>query len=239
MNTRTSINLLRQTGIVLIALPEPVTTGLGIACVAAAQYLSSVQRKAQRELVYRKKHNRFPEDFIYPNEVDNNSYTTKKVNFYSYDRSRRHRIPAGYQYSYKAIEEQVATYIKPETSRPEQNHITPDMERLARAKAEEVLRTRESSSQHTGQKMIPRKVNLEALSKQYQDLNKGNNKTDTDIVPCKVNMRLLQQHRDSEKRQNENAKVKAPKLEIRSRDIDAETLINRYRKSPFSGALSA
>jgi hypothetical protein len=113
------------------------------------------------------------------------------------------------------------------------------MERLARAKAEEVLRTRESSSQHTGQKMIPRKVNLEALSKQYQDLNKGNNKTDTDIVPCKVNMRLLQQHRDSEKRQNENAKIKAPKLEIRSRDIDAETLITRYRKSPFSGALSA
>ncbi len=30
MNNRTSINLLRQAGVVLIALPEPVTTGLDL-----------------------------------------------------------------------------------------------------------------------------------------------------------------------------------------------------------------
>ncbi len=235
MNNRTSINLLRQAGVVLIALPEPVTTGLGFACVAAAQYMANAQKKAQRELMRKKKHNRFPEDFIYPHEVDNNCYTTKKLNFYSYDKGKRYGIPSCYQYNHQTMVRQAAAYVKPEKSQPSVK-IQPDLERLARIRAEEMLKSRESPNSHTEQKVTPRKVNMDALFKRYRNLNQPSS---TDVVPCKVNMSLLQQHRDSEKRQIEYANVKAPKIELRSRNIDAETLIKRYRKLSFSWAAPA
>jgi hypothetical protein len=235
MNNRTSINLLRQAGVVLIAFPEPVTTGLGFACVAAAQYMANAQKRAQRELIRKKKHNRFPEDFIYPHEVDNNSYTTKKLNFYSYDKGKRYGIPSCYQYNHQTMAKKAASYVKPEKSQPTVK-IQPDLQRLARIRAEEMLKSRENPNSHTEQKVTLHKINLDALFKRYQNLNQPSS---ADVVPCKVNMTLLQQDRDSEKRQIENASVRAPKIQLRPRNIDAETLIKRYRKLPFSSAAPA
>jgi hypothetical protein len=240
MNKRNSINLLRQTGIILIALPEPFTTPLGVACVAAAQYMSKSLEKARLKLLRRERPEKLPGDFIYNAEINKNCCNINKLNYYSYDRGRRHKIAARFQYNRTAMESQGAFYTKPEMGQPVQNNdIKPDSERIARIKAQTATTLKNRLNNRIEPEAIPHKVNIEALSRRYQHLNTISSEDNTKIIKCNANMQLLQQHRDCENRQNENAKIKAPILELRFHDIDAETLVKRYRKEPFGGASPA
>ncbi len=236
MNTRTSINLLRQTGIVMLALPEPVTTVLGVGLLATAQYMSNSLEKARLKLLRRKKTGKLPEDFIYSAEINKNCCNIDKLNYYSYDRGRRHRISARFQYNRTAMESQGTFYTKPEVIHPVQDKgIKPDSERITRIKAQTATALKERLNNRIAPETVPHKVNIEALSKKYRHLKTETGEDNIEVIKCNVNMKLLQQHRDLEKRQNESAKTKTPKLELRFSDIDAETLVKRYRKEPLKG----
>jgi len=240
MNTRTSINLLRQTGIVMLALPEPVTTVVGVGFLAAAQYMSNSLEKARLKLLRRNKAGKLPEDFIYSAEINKNCCNINKLNYYSYDRGRRHRIAVRFQYNRTAMESQGPFYNRQETNQPVQiNNDKPESERITRIKVQTVTVLKERLNNRIEPETVPHKVNIEALSRRYQHLNTENNEHNAKIIKCNVNMKLLQQQRDLEKRQNESAKSQVPKLELRLRDIDAETLVKRYRKEPLKGVSPA
>jgi hypothetical protein len=224
----------------MLALPEPVTTVVGVGFLAAAQYMSNSLEKARLKLLRRNKAGKLPEDFIYSAEINKNCCNIDKLNYYSYDRGRRHRIAARFQYNRTAMESQGPFYTRQEMNQPVQKKdIEPDSARITRIKAQTTTALKERLSNRIEPETVPHKVNIEALSRRYQHLKTETSEDNTEIIKCNVNMKLLQQHRDIEKRQNEDVKTKAPKLELRFHDIDAETLVKRYRKENFGGALPA
>jgi hypothetical protein len=132
------------------------------------------------------------------------------------------------------MESQGPFYTKQEINQPAQKKDSkPDSERIPRIKAQTITATKKDLNNRTTPVTIPHKVDIEALSRRYRHLNKGNSEDSAEIIKCNVNMKLLQKYRDNEKRQNESEKIKTPKLELRFRDIDEETLVKRYRKEPL------
>jgi hypothetical protein len=235
MNKNTTAKVLKRMGIVLVAMPEPFTTPVGLACIVTAQCLSNSIKKARLAMIQKKKHNNFPEDFVYPNEVNrNNCYTRNRIDFYSYDRSKRYHIPVHYKYNYSAKAEPRPVPVIPEKIQTVEKYLVPDMKKLALMKADEFVRARTSEAADTrvSSKMIPHRVDLNALSRRYQNIQASETKADAEeAVPCPVNMQLLKQQRALEKIEK-NKVEQAPKTEIRSRNIDVETLVKRYNKAP-------
>lgn len=228
MNNKIGVNLLRQTGIILIALPEPVTTVLGIACIAAAQYISSSQKKIRSTFNGRKSLNRFPEGFFFPGEFDNSSRRSKQLNYYSYDRCRRHRVAARNQYRRRVEYANTLLYVKPEGIQNIYcNNIKSNLERSARIKAQEIIVLREQSNPPVSTIISRPESSIEALARRYKSFSERN-AADTKIVKCNLDMKKLQICRDNEKKRYEWSTKKADEFEMRFHVIDMVALMKRF-----------
>jgi hypothetical protein len=231
MNSKTGVNLLRQAGIILIALPEPTTTVLGIACIAAAQYLSKSQGKSRPKLSGQKKLNRFPQDFCFPDEFENNNRTGKKLNYYSYDRCRSHRTAVRNQYKRQFIDTRSPYYVIPEGTQTIQNcDNIPEYKRPACIKVREIILSREQANQVIKPEISNHKLNIDAITKRYQYINRRN-EADAKPVKCNIDMQKLQRYKDNDKRQYESAKIKASVPEIKLHNIDMDALVKRYSRA--------
>jgi hypothetical protein len=239
MNNKIGVNLLRQTGIILIALPEPVTTVLGIACIAAAQYISGSQEKAHPKFISRKKLNKFPQDFFFPGEFDNSSLSAKRLNYYSYDRCRRHRIAVRNQYRHRIEDAHTLSYVKPQDIQTiHSNNIKSNLEYSARIKMKEIILSREHSNPHIRTVISNPELNIDALTRRYKYLNERK-EADTKTEKCYFDMKKLQKYRDNEKKQYEWSTIKAAESEIKFHEIDMDTLMKRYGKSPLRHSMAA
>jgi hypothetical protein len=113
---------------------------VGFACILASQYLSRRLKQTRLNLIYRKKGNRFPDDFIHPNAVnENNAYIPSRLNFYSYNRSKKYALPVQYEYNYNARAKlRPEPPFKPDTGN--RNIPAVNMKRLAGIRAEKFIR---------------------------------------------------------------------------------------------------
>jgi hypothetical protein len=247
ISTKTSAKVLKRMGIVLVTMPEPFTTPVGVACIIASQCLSRRIEQDRLNLIHKKKANRFPDDFVHPNEVNhNNNYDPQRVNFYSYDKGQRYNLPVQYKYNYTAKSSPRPVPVLPVKSTPSAENCKPmnvNMERLFQIKSEELARarTKTTGNAYPDFKMIPRKVNLDALARRYQEMesrtaNFNDSRTtgkSTELVRCTVNTKLLAQYKEMERMQNDKP-VNVAVPEIRPCVVDAEELIKRYNKIPNS-----
>ncbi|MDD4873604.1 MAG: hypothetical protein PHE15_01320 [Dehalococcoidales bacterium] len=243
MNNKLIIKTLRQIGIVGVVLPDPVTTAIGVGFLAYAQYLSNADKKNRIKINHNKKSNRFPCDFAHPNVIDDNDvYTSYRINYYSYDRSRRdiNNIPVQYKYNHIAGSnpKPAPELINKSVTLPENCRVlNVNRQWLFQLKAEGMLRKRIIPTDHAFPdfRMMPRRVNIDTLAKRYKQLeNKTTNYNDSrvtgkdsDVIQCAVNTRLLACYKEMEKLENAKS-VKTATPKIRSRIIDkrdaAETL---------------
>jgi hypothetical protein len=245
ISKKTGAKVLKRMGIVLVTMPEPFTTPVGVACIIASKYLSGRIEQARLNLIHKKKANRFPDDFIHPNEVNhNNNYNAQRMNFYSYDKGRRCNLPVQYKYNYisKSNPRPVpVSFVKSTPSAENCKPMNVNMERLFRIKSEELIlaRTKTTGDTQPAFKMLPRKVNLDALARRFYEMetrtanfNASNitGKSD-ELVRCTVNTKRLTLYKKMEKRQNVKP-VAVP--EIRLHAVDANELIRRYKKTPNS-----
>jgi hypothetical protein len=238
MNNKIGVNLLRQTGIILIALPEPLTTVLGIACIVAAQYISSSRGNTYSKFIGRKKLNKFPEDFFLVDEFDTSSRRAKPLNYYSYDRCKRHRTSVRNPYKRYIMNNLSDIYVKQDDNHPCCNtNIIPNLKHSIRIKAKELIQSREYSNLHINTEIINPELNIDALTRRYQYISESNN-ANNKIVKCNIDMQKLQRYKDKEKQQYESSKIKISESRIQFHDIDMDALIKRYNNHALRHTLA-
>jgi hypothetical protein len=203
IKAKTSIRILRHLGIVLIALPEPITTPFGVALVLASRYLSrrleaSLSKRLRETLKHYLAHFKHFKD-----DADDESSASGRVKRCT--QSEEHLIPWQYK-GIRSVEDNPHPSLRkswPDT-KGDIVHATSDMQVLSRryqADDSSKVAAGWSDTSSSIEKVIHHTINIESLSRRFK--REDSTKADYDlaytsdtvegVVHHSVNMRLLSQ----------------------------------------------
>lgn len=169
IKAKTGIKLLRQVGIVLIALPEFITTPLGVALIVTSNYLSrrleaKVLKRLREKLTHYLAHFRHFSD-------ERKSSAPEKIEYHAL--SETHLIPQQHKGS-RRTEESLRPSIQQNRHDTGDNIVphTIDMQMLAhRYQSDESAKVESNHSDTPGSAIavIHHAINMESLSRRFED----------------------------------------------------------------------